>query len=60
VPARLRVRDFYSRFSGVEGRIVFRYANTSKLDALIDRRNNEDVIWRKTKRTAEVKKDEFP
>jgi Domain of unknown function (DUF4440)/Domain of unknown function (DUF3471) len=34
---------------GIEGRILFRYASTSKVDALIDRRNNEDVIWRKTK-----------
>jgi len=34
---------------GVEGRILFRYAVTGKVDALIDRRNNEDVIWRKTK-----------
>jgi hypothetical protein len=34
---------------GVEGRILFRYADTGKIDALIDRRNNEDVIWRKTK-----------
>jgi Domain of unknown function (DUF4440)/Domain of unknown function (DUF3471) len=33
---------------GVEGRILFRYAATGKVDALIDRRNNEDVIWRKT------------
>jgi uncharacterized protein DUF4440/uncharacterized protein DUF3471 len=34
---------------GVEGRILFRYAASTKVDALIDRRNNEDVIWRKTK-----------
>ena len=34
---------------GVEGRILFRYADTGKVDALIDRRNNEDVIWRKTR-----------
>jgi len=34
---------------GIEGRILFRYADTGKVDALIDRRNNEDVIWRKTK-----------
>src|SRR5438046_6245653 len=32
---------------GVEGRILFRYTATGKVDALIDRRNNEDVIWRK-------------
>jgi len=34
---------------GVEGRILFRYAAPGKVDALVDRRNNEDVIWPKTK-----------
>lgn len=34
---------------GVEGRILFRYADNGKVDALIDRRNNEDVVWRKIK-----------
>jgi len=34
---------------GVEGRILFRYGANGEVDALIDRRNNEDVIWRKTK-----------
>jgi hypothetical protein len=34
---------------GVEGRILFRCAATGKVDALIDRRNNEDVTWHKTK-----------
>ena len=32
---------------GIEGRILFRYAMNGKVDALIDRRNNEDVVWRK-------------
>ena len=32
---------------GVEGRILFRYADNGKVDSLIDRRNNEDVIWRR-------------
>jgi len=32
---------------GIEGRILFRYANNGKVDALIDRRNNEDVVWRR-------------
>jgi hypothetical protein len=32
---------------GVEGRILFRYADNGKADALIDRRNNEDVVWRR-------------
>jgi hypothetical protein len=31
----------------VEGRILFRYNDHGKVDAIIDRRNNEDVIWRK-------------
>ena len=34
---------------GVEGRILFRYAATGKVDVLIDRRNNEDVVWKKTR-----------
>ena len=32
---------------GVEGRILFRYSDNGKVDALIDRRNNEDVVWKK-------------
>ena len=37
---------------GVEGRILFRRAGKAgqgagKVDALIDRRNNEDVVWKK-------------
>src|ERR1043166_7801782 len=32
---------------GVEGRILFRYGDNAKVDALIDRRNNEDIVWRK-------------
>ncbi len=32
----------------VEGRILFRRNAQGKVDALIDRRNNEDIIWRKT------------
>lgn len=31
----------------VEGRILFRMDDAGKIDSLIDRRNNEDVIWRK-------------
>jgi hypothetical protein len=34
---------------GVEGRILFRCDSAGKINALIDRRNNEDVIWRKRK-----------
>jgi Domain of unknown function (DUF4440)/Domain of unknown function (DUF3471) len=40
--------DLFFR-KGVEGRILFRYDAQGKVDALIDRRNNEDVVWRKTK-----------
>jgi hypothetical protein len=40
--------DLFFR-KGVEGRILFRYDNKGKVDALIDRRNNEDVVWKKTK-----------
>jgi hypothetical protein len=32
---------------GVEGRRLFRFNANGKVDALIDRRNNEDVIWKK-------------
>jgi hypothetical protein len=38
--------DIFFR-KGVEGRIVFRRGGTGKVDALLDRRNNEDVIWQK-------------
>ena len=34
---------------GVEGRILLRADNSGKIDALIDRRNNEDIVWRKVK-----------
>lgn len=32
---------------GVEGRILFGYNKQGKVETLIDRRNNEDVIWKK-------------
>ena len=35
--------------TGVEGRILFRQADDGKVDALIDRRNNEDVVWKRIK-----------
>lgn len=40
--------DIFFR-EGVEGRILFRHADNGKVDALIDRRNNEDVVWKKVK-----------
>jgi hypothetical protein len=38
--------DIFFR-KGVEGRILFRHAHSGKVDALIDRRNNEDVVWKR-------------
>ncbi|HKO57336.1 MAG TPA: DUF4440 domain-containing protein [Thermoanaerobaculia bacterium] len=32
---------------GVEGRRLFRYGADGKVEALIDRRNNEDIVWKK-------------
>ena len=40
--------DLFFR-KGVEGRILFHYNENGKVDSLIDRRNNEDVVWRKMK-----------
>jgi hypothetical protein len=40
--------DIFFR-KGVEGRILFRTGSDGKVDALIDRRNNEDIIWQKKK-----------
>jgi hypothetical protein len=40
--------DIFLR-KGVEGRRLFRRDDGGKVDALIDRRNNEDVVWRKIK-----------
>lgn len=40
--------DIFFR-KGIEGRRLFRYNDAGKVDALIDRRNNEDVIWKKVK-----------
>jgi hypothetical protein len=38
--------DMFFR-KGVEGRILFRRDDHGRVDALIERRNNEDVVWRK-------------
>jgi hypothetical protein len=40
--------DIFFR-AGVEGRQVFRRSDGGIVDALIDRRNNEDVVWEKVK-----------
>ncbi len=39
--------DIFFR-KGVEGRQLFRRNDMGRVDALIDRRNNEDVVWKKT------------
>jgi hypothetical protein len=38
--------DIFFR-KGIEGRILFRRDATGKVDALIDRRNNEDIVWKR-------------
>jgi hypothetical protein len=38
--------DLFFR-KGVEGRILFCFGRDEKVEAMIDRRNNEDVIWKK-------------
>lgn len=38
--------DIFFR-KGVEGRILFGRGESGKVDRLIDRRNNEDVVWKK-------------
>lgn len=39
---------------GVEGRMVFRHKAGGEVDALIDRRNNEDVIWKRVQRNGQI------
>ncbi len=39
--------DIFFR-KGVEGRILFGRNNNGSVDRLIDRRNNEDVVWKRT------------
>jgi len=40
--------DIFFR-KGVEGRRLFRRAANGQVEALIDRRNNEDIIWKRVK-----------
>ena len=40
--------DIFFR-KGVEGRRLFHYAADGKVDTLIDRRNNEDIVWKRVK-----------
>jgi hypothetical protein len=39
----------YSFRTEGEGRLLFRRSDNQTIDALIDRRNNEDVVWKKIK-----------
>jgi hypothetical protein len=39
--------DIFFR-KGVEGRWLFGRGDNGKVDAIIDRRNNEDIVWKKT------------
>jgi hypothetical protein len=50
--------DIFFR-KGVEGRILFRYADTGKVDALIDRRNNEDVVWKKSNKAPQPRRGDL-
>lgn len=38
--------DIFFR-KGVEGRILFSHSDDGKVETLIDRRNNEDIVWKK-------------
>jgi hypothetical protein len=40
--------DLFFR-KGMEGRLLFHRGDGGKVDAMIDRRNNEDVLWKKVK-----------
>jgi Domain of unknown function (DUF4440) len=40
--------DLFFR-KGVEGRILFHRDNHGKVDALYDRRNNEDIVWKRVR-----------
>lgn len=40
--------DIFFR-KGIEGRILFGRGDDGKVDRLIDRRNNEDVVWKRIK-----------
>lgn len=43
----LEAPDIFFR-KGIEGRILFRRDGEGKVDALIDRRNNEDIVWKRS------------
>jgi hypothetical protein len=39
--------DIFCR-KGIEGRILFRRRANGKVDSVIDRRNNEDIVWKRS------------
>jgi len=45
-PLTLEAPDLYFR-KGIEGRLLFQRNEQGKVMALIDRRNNEDVVWKR-------------
>lgn len=48
-PKQLLVPEAINIFfrKGVEGRFLFHYGSGGKVDTLIDRRNNEDIVWKR-------------
>jgi hypothetical protein len=48
VPLISETGDMYFR-KDVEGRVLFRRDGQGKVDAFIERRNNEDIVWRKVR-----------
>jgi hypothetical protein len=46
VPLISEATDVFFR-EGVESRILFQHGDDGKVDALIDRRDNQDVVWKK-------------
>ena len=51
--------DIFFR-KGIEGRILFRRDATGRVDALVDRRNNEDIVWKRMGKRADVSSDTAP
>lgn len=43
--------DLFFR-KGVEGRLLFHFGADGKVDQLIDRRNNQDIVWKKINTTS--------
>ena len=45
-PLMAECADLFFR-PGVEGRKLFRRDGSGRVDAMIDRRNNEDLVWKR-------------